>query len=146
MSKPLPRITATDITTLAKTLYGEGINDSNECRVAIGHVVINRAKKLKCSIERACKDETVFLCWYKERAPHLWPQRAALNGNLSNNEKFQQCYRIAKDLGEGKYEDPTKGSTHYIVARDVAPSWVGDHQPVAHIGSKLFYNSIPLEK
>ena len=58
---------ASDLFTLARTVYGEARGESDQGRAAVAHVVLNRFRSDKWfsagTIEAVCRKPSQFSCW-----------------------------------------------------------------------------------
>lgn len=155
-------VTALDIDTLARTLWGEirGETLRYKCGIAVGWVIRNRLAKhnwmshlttgertkiLKAfgrrkafcptrSITSVCLKPLQFSCWWDTNAGLMTV--ADLDGAA-----FQDCMAAALAVVLGHEDDPTSGSTHYH-RYDIHPNWASGKTPVGRTGSHLFYNDV----
>jgi spore germination cell wall hydrolase CwlJ-like protein len=133
-----------DIEILAKTIYGEargeylhpagGIN----ALIAIGNVVLNRAKLSGTNIASECLKPHQFSCWNKND-----PNRKVIESVSDLNKIYQKCFAVASDVICEKLPDIVNGATHYYSThlRD-PPYWAKNQQPVAKIGNHLFFKLV----
>jgi Cell wall hydrolyses involved in spore germination len=136
-----------DQLVLARTIYGEARGESFLGKLAVGHVVLNRAQKKNKTITDIClqhssKGTYQFTCW-DPRDPNYEKIKDLQAG--AGNEVFDQCFRAAAYAINQVTMDPTHGSTHYCTT-DITPFWAvedgKDITPAAIIGHHKFYNNI----
>lgn len=136
-----------DIELLAKTVYGEARGVSFEGKIAVAHVVINRARKAGWwtrnedaipddTIAAACIDPKQFSCW-NDGDPNL----RKISLIRRDDRVFQECEFAALGAILGHYPDPTSGSCHYHTS-NVYPEWAIGHTSIGAIGHHVFYNDI----
>ncbi|MDR2458776.1 MAG: cell wall hydrolase [Holosporales bacterium] len=132
-----------DIEIMAKTIYGEARgeyrlpNGGTNSLIAIGNVVMNRAKRSGESIAIECLKPYQFSCWNKND-----PNRAVINNIPLSDTVYEKCFITAGQLLCGDLQDDiTNGATHYYSARMRSPPyWTVNKQPVAMIGNHIFFN------
>ena len=111
-----------DKTLLARMLFGEARSCSEQEKVAIAYTVLNRAndgKKWNGTDVRS-----VILCPYQYSCfNQADPNRAkVMNPRGYDAKSWNECLRVAEEVLEGKYQDPTKGATHYHTLSS-NPTW-----------------------
>lgn len=131
-----------DLDVMARTLFGEARGEPWEGKIAVAHVILNRAKKNGYggpTIHGVCKKKWAFSCW-NANDPML-PK--LMNADV---EKLQDCIRAALDAITGKEPDPTKGANHYLnpeVTRKIRhgslPEWADETKITAKLGLHWFY-------
>jgi N-acetylmuramoyl-L-alanine amidase len=142
------KASALDIDLFAKTIYGEARGTSYEGKIAVAHVVLNRARRggwwtqnddgiPNDTIAAACIDPRQFSCW-NTSDPNLRKIALVQRGDRI----FQECEFIAIGAILGHHPDPTNGSCHYHGVH-VLPTWAEGHTSVGTIGAHMFYNDIP---
>lgn len=126
-----------DTHVLARTIWGEARGESNEGRIAVGSVIINRLhdKRWPKTVAAVCMQDQQFSCWNAHD-----PNRAKML-TISDDE-LQPFYVLASKLIDGTEPDNTEGSTHYH-ARNITPSWIEGRLPIIVIDNHAFYNSVP---
>lgn len=142
-------ITALDIDTFARTLWGEARGEVFEGILAVGWVIMNRYNRPGWwsrnkgdgipddTIAATCRDPMQFSCWNEND-----PNREKLINVTLDDSAFQKCYYIALRLSlEYEKNDPTHGSCHYHTA-NVMPKWAQGKIPVYTIGDHRFYNNV----
>lgn len=132
-------VTAEDIDTLARTVFGEARGETRLGQIAVAHVILNRVKAESWygdSIEEVCRKPWQFSCW-NENDPNLSKLKAADLGD----EAFRKCMFAALGAISGWFPDPTEGSRHYHT-KGVSPEWSRGKTPVCTIGVHRFFNDI----
>ncbi len=131
---------ASDLFTLARTVYGEARGESDQGRAAVAHVVLNRFRSDKWfsagTIEAVCRKPFQFSCWNK-----VDPNRCQIENANLDDSTFLRCFDVAVGALSGRLPDPTAGSTHYHAAR-AQPKWAARKSPVGTVGRHVFYNDI----
>ena len=131
--------------TLALTLRGEAGHDEADGIIAVGSVIINRAR-VGCygghTIENVCFAHGQFRCFCS--ADNLYyPAMLAIasnfDGSLKKDASLRRCLSIATRLIEGQIK-PIIEACFYYRDGDVVPSWVSDQIFVIRIGDLSFYN------
>lgn len=138
-----------DVTTLAKTLWGEARGEPTPGKVAVAFVIVNRAGRRAFAgdlagragaVEAVCLAPWQFSCW---------------NEGDPNREKLLELEPaeyttergIARTVMGGQAFDPTKGSDCYHTTDAPAgadvwpPAWAAVMPEKARIGGHVFYNS-----
>jgi len=133
-------VNATDLFTLARTVWGESRGEPDEGKAAVAHVVLNRFRSGKWfaanSIAETCRKPWQFSCWNDND-----PNRDKLLNLTLGDKGFLECVDISAGCLAGRIEDPTGGANHYHAAR-VHPSWAEGHESSAIIGNHIFYTGI----
>jgi len=127
---------------LALNIYYEAGREPEEGKLAVAHVTMNRVNDpsfpqsvcgvVKQRTHRVEGEEKITICqfsWYCEPNKKIPP---------SNNPYWVDAKQIAKDVLEGKTDDPTKGALYFHATR-VKPNW--KHlKRVKQIGNHIFYS------
>lgn len=133
----------TETILLARMLYGEARNCSNNERIAIAYTALNRNKDgKKWNGENDLKK--VILCPY---------QYSAFNENDPNRKKlmdpqgkeWDECLDVAQGVLSGKYKNSVEGATHYHT-RNINPKWTKSNTMVDLPEPKEFKHDFYLEK
>jgi N-acetylmuramoyl-L-alanine amidase len=146
---------ADDIWTAARTVYGEARGETYAGKVAVAHVILNRAAVAKAyklrtgkprpnfgdgSLTAACLDPYEFSCWNASD-----PNRAKLEAMALpacfGDAAFRDCLAAVFDATSGRAPDRTVTSTHYHVV-GLSPAWAKGETPVCTIGRHTFYNTV----
>ena len=126
--------------TLARTIYGEARGEPWAGKLAVAHVVINRAVSdtewWGDSVTSVCRHPFQFSCWNDGD-----PNRDLIETVSLSDRAYVECYAAALRALSGGTDDPTAGATHYH-AHGVEPSWAAGKDPCAMIGGHLFYGNI----
>lgn len=133
---PEPEVRSEDLDILARTIYGEARGEDWEGKIAVGHVVLNRAIRRDTSAAHEAQRPWQFSCWN-----HNDPNRAKLLAVTEADAAFRECLRAAEAVLTGAEPDPTEGATHYHTPA-VSPFWSRGKEPCAVIGGHLFFNDI----
>lgn len=115
-----------EIDVLARTIYGEVTEMKREQMLAIGNVVMNRAKISEKkgrywwgnSIIGVCQKPYQFSCWNRLSPSY----QHLMDVDQFNDEEFIDCLSVAKDLINRKVKDNTNGATHYHLDHN-SPYW-----------------------
>ena len=132
--------TASDIDTLARTVWAEARGESYEGQKAVAHVVINRWKadegqfSKDDTIATACLRHSQFSCW-NAADPNFEEMQTIGFGARA----FRIAMRAALEAFDGP--DPTEGAKHYHTA-GVSPEWSKRREPVVVIGKHYFFVGI----
>lgn len=108
---------------LAQTVYYEARGEPSQGKLAVAHVVVNRARgKPLCAV---VYDGCAFSWTCKARKGPFGPA-------------WTESQRIASDVISGKTTDPTGGATSFHNT-SVRPGWAAKLKFTVRIGSHLFY-------
>ncbi len=131
---------ASDLFTLARTVYGEARGEDDQGRAAVAHVVLNRFRSDRWfsadTIEAVCRKPLQFSCWNK-----IDPNRSMVENANLDDRTFLRCFDVAVGVLTGRLADPTAGSTHFHAA-GTRPKWAAGKTPHRTIGRHVFYNDI----
>ena len=122
------RMDKSDVEALTKVIYGEARGEPYEGKVAVAHVVLNRARKNGTSIQTEAS------------RPHQFEGYAAA-GRMSETAARDECERIAQDVIAGRVSDPTQGARHFCT-KNCNPNWASGKTPCATIGNHKFFNDV----
>jgi len=142
------------IAILARTLHGEGRNQPRHGKVAIASVVLNRVAADSWwgdDVVEVCLWPSQFSAW-GDRDPNLKVMLEADDTIMRlghptldvSNAAFNECMEIAIQAMDGRLEDNTEGSTHYINPKVLKrrPAWAEGKTPVVVIADHEFYNNV----
>jgi N-acetylmuramoyl-L-alanine amidase len=132
-----------DIDVMARTIMGEARGESEQGKIAVGWVILNRAKSGKWfggngDIFTVCRKPFQFSCWNIGD-----PNRSIIINAKVGDPDFDKCLSSAKKVLSGSIADPTDEATHYVANYIVAPSWT--HPPsklTVKIGVHNFYKNV----
>lgn len=127
-----------DIDIMARTIFGEARGESDEGRLAVAYVILNRAKLYKKAIGEACLLSIHFSCWNNGRDNDS--NQLAMMMADEGMPSFAKCKIAALQAAHGLKPDPTGGATHYHT-HAVSPSWAKDKEYVS-IGHHRFYLNV----
>lgn len=141
-----------DIMYMTATVYGEARGEPYLGKVAVAHVIVNRAKRpgwwsrqvddVKDDTPAAvCVDKYQFSCW-NESDPNSSVVRKIAIERLDpyENKSIRSCLYAVLAAIEGE-QDPTDNATHYHT-KNILPHWAEDLDPSFAIGNHLFYNNV----
>ena len=146
------KITAGDIDTLARTLWGEARGEGLGGMMAVAQVVINRAKVAEAFQEKhgkmhplfgsgslitACTMPKQFSCWNKDDR-----NRGKMEKLTWDTPELVPCVDAAWAAAKQRdWPDITKGALHYHT-RDVSPPWSQGLTPCYEVGNHVFFNNV----
>jgi len=131
---------------LALTIYGEARGEFARMEgglpalIAVANVVCNRLKQPErygTSIKDVCLKKWQFSCW-NDNDPNL---QLLLSAQVNQDNLFQRCLEVARNVMAQIWPDITKGANHYYskIMKN-KPSWALDKTPQIQIGQHLFYS------
>lgn len=129
-------MTAADLDTMARTLWGEARGESLEGKIGVAWVIKNRADNPKWwghGISEVCKAPWQFSCWLEKD-----PNRQKLLAVTPKDEMFRECLMVTAGVLSGNIPDPTSGANHYH-AKSILPNWASGKEPTARLHNHLFY-------
>ena len=132
------------VDVLARTLWGEGRSEGQRGMEAIASVVLNRVAVAQQrggywwgnDIVSVCQKPYQFSCWNRSD-----PNYKKLLAVTDKDIYFATAIRIARRAVAGTLSDCAYGATHYHT-NSVAPFWAEGADPVAVIGTHIFYRLI----
>jgi spore germination cell wall hydrolase CwlJ-like protein len=128
-----------DVDTLARTIYGEARGEPITGQVAVGWVILNRAKRgpprFPATIAGVCKAKHQFTCWSPS------DPNARLCAIVSDADpSFVIATFVAAGVLSGQFTDPVQGADHYYAKSMVyPPAWAKAMIPVGAVGGHLFF-------
>lgn len=131
-----------DIDIMARTIYGEGRGESQQARVAIGCVLLNRWRS---TTGQWAKDDTLSTTCLRPWQFSAWnagdPNMDKMMRVTVNNKTFRQCMQAALTALDSP--DITNGARHYhTVSMGWPRAWGDKKEPCAVIGKHAFYNNV----
>ena len=132
-------VTAQDLDTMARTIYGESRGETLLGQQAVAWVIINRARAggwWGDTIGKVCRHPFQFSCWNADD-----PNRKNIEAVGVETPSFIRAIGVAALCLTDDLKDPTAGSTHYHNA-DVEPVWSKGKTSVAMIGHHHFFNDV----
>lgn len=147
---------ADDIRIATATIYGEARGETEIGRLAVAHVITNRAMLARGfrakngkphplfgdgTLAGACKARLQFSCWNGSDPNRPAVERIATAGPNLGDSVQRRCLAAVLAAVETNEPDPTMGATHYHAA-SVSPAWAKGLSPLA-IGRHLFYRDVP---
>lgn len=126
-------INAEDIDVAARTVWGEARGESFEGKVAVAHVIANRAATnyMGDTLEAVCKKRKQFSCWNEND-----PNHKKIMALKKDNPAYQECLK-AVAIALVSDEDPTKGARHYH-SKHIKPYWADDTKEGVFVGNHIF--------
>ena len=131
------KVTARDLDTAARTIWGEARGEDQEGRIAVAHVLLNRVRKggwWGDTLNDVCRTKWQFSCW-NEDDPNLWK----IENVQYHNPDLQAC--LAALLVAMQSDDTTNGACHYHT-KAVAPDWADTADSSMEIGNHIFLTGV----
>lgn len=131
-----------DITLLARLIYGEARGESLDGKIAVANVVRNRVNSSVTWWGRTWREVMLkpkqFSC-FNEGDPNL-DKLSKIDASRDANDQrlWRECLTIASAVCTGAFSDNTAGATHYHSIR-VQPSWAASLTATVSIGRHVFY-------
>lgn len=130
---------------LALLIYGEARGEIYNGKLAVAHVIQNRANLFSWfgkNIKDVCLKKWQFSCFNPGE-----PSRKMLLDLAQSEQKpntYYECLKAAKAVLSGNCTDITNGSTHYyapkaMIPKDRKPDWANSMQEQCKIGNHIFY-------
>ena len=126
-------INADDLDVTARTVYGEARGEAFEGKVAVAHVISNRAASnyMGDTLEAVCRRAYQFSCWN-----HSDPNHRKIAALDKSDPEYRECLSaVAAALVSD--DDPTHGARHYHT-KDIKPYWSDDAKERVVIGNHVF--------
>ena len=133
-------ITAHDIDTLARTIWGEARGEDEKGRMLVAQVILNRWRtgyRGKKNIADVCQDPWQFSCWNGVDV-----NRAKIMRVDMNDKSFRECFRIAIEAIDAPKRLPPTTRHYYATSMLAPPKWAVGHEPVLEHGHHKFYDGI----
>jgi spore germination cell wall hydrolase CwlJ-like protein len=131
-------LTPDELLIVARTVWQEARGEPRAGKLAVVHVLHNRAKARNTDMATEALRPWQFSGWN----PHE-TNRAPSRNLTINSASFRHCIsavlEAVDEIEAG--QDPTLGSKHYH-ANYVQPHWSREHAPAVVIGRHIFYNTI----
>lgn len=135
----MSNLTLHDIDIATKTVWGEARGESEEGRLAVAHVLLNRWRSGKwfarATLAATCQRKWQFSCWNEGD-----PNRPKLEALTPGDNGYLGCMAAVVEALKGA-GDPTGGATHYHTI-SVTPDWSRGKEPSTVIGHHKFYRNI----
>jgi len=128
-------ITAIDVETMARTVYGEARGETALGKKAVAHVIINRMRKggwWGRTISQVCLHPRQFSAWNQGD-----PNRTKMTAVDLGDSVYRECMYASLAALRDEDNDPTGGACHYHT-NAVYPGWARD-KPYSSIGNHKFY-------
>lgn len=126
-----------DIAFLALTLWREARGETNEVKIGIAHVVLNRVSRPSWWGNDI--SSVLFKKWQfssltdpNDRQLTTWPS--------TSDKSWQQCLDIAVSVLSGLTNNPVPGADSYYDISIPSPKWATKDVFVKQIGRVRFYN------
>jgi spore germination cell wall hydrolase CwlJ-like protein len=123
-----------EVTFLARTMWGEARGQGEKGMLAVGLVILNRVGKRRGwhSVEAVVTSPRQFSVWNKRDPNYRKVNRA------HNTPEYELAVLLAQNLLRGRYEDFTLGATHYHAKR-INPYWAKHMVTTTAIYDHVFY-------
>jgi spore germination cell wall hydrolase CwlJ-like protein len=122
-----------ELTCLAQTIYFEARGSTEQEKIAVGHVVLNRSRD---------PDFPSSICGVVHQKGNGGCQFSwACDGRSdrpTEKDAWEESLNLARQVLYGKVGDPTHGAL-WFHDRKVRPDWKNDYKRTATIGSSIFY-------
>jgi N-acetylmuramoyl-L-alanine amidase len=127
---------------LGRTVWGEARSEGTYGMEAMASVILNRVAVAEGNggkywwgndVISVCQKAYQFSCWNRSDTNYQ-----KLRDVTEQNIHFATALRIARRAMAGALPDATNGATHYHT-KDIKPHWARGKDPVATIGSHIFY-------
>jgi len=133
----------TDAQLLAVCIYGEARSESLAGKIAVAHVVMNRAKLPKwwgTTIQEVILKFRQFSCFNEGDKNRLALRAIAANWEkaFQKNRILRECYYVAEGVIEGDLRDNTDAATHYNTL-GCNPTWDDKMLLTDTIGNHEFF-------
>ena len=134
------RLRFDDLSVMARTVFGEARGEPHDGRMAVAHVILNRARAggwWGHGISEVCLKRWQFSCWNPGD-----PSRARLFQVELDDRDLLGCARACIEALSG-VPDPTAGATHYHALKlPTPPRWARGRVPDLVIGRHAFFRNI----
>ncbi|MCI0430001.1 MAG: cell wall hydrolase [Rhodospirillales bacterium] len=134
------RLRFDDLSVMARTVFGEAQGELHEGRLAVAHVILNRARAGDWwgrGISEVCLKRWQFYCWNPGD-----PNRPRLFQVDLDDRDLLGCTRACIEALTG-VPDPTAGATHYhALDLPMPPRWARGRMPDVVIGRHAFFRNI----
>ena len=123
---------------MSRTIYGEARGEPALGKKAVGHVIINRARRggwWGKTISHVCLHPNQFSAWLESDPNRVKMQNVDLGDPL-----YRECMLAALEAMGDPDNDPTHGACHYHT-HAVSPKWSKD-KPFLSIFGHRFYSGI----
>ena len=130
--------TAADLTCLALTVYHEARGETEAGKLAVAHVVMNRARDGR--FPRAICEVVYQHAAVKGRGCEFSWTCDAISDQPINTASWQDSVRIAQAVYWGQTTDPSNGAMWYH-ADYVTPAWAAALGAPQQLGRHLFYRA-----
>lgn len=131
-------VSAEDLDVAARTVWGEARGEAFEGRLAVAHVIANRAEAnyMGDTLAAVCRRPYQFSCWNSDD-----PNRAKMEALSKDDPVYRDCL-LAVGLALVSDADPTRGARHYH-NESVAPKWADAARERIVIGDHIFLVGVP---
>jgi spore germination cell wall hydrolase CwlJ-like protein len=132
-----------DADVMARTIMGEARGEPEQGKIAVGWVILNRAKSGKWfggggDIFAVCRKPYQFSCWNPGD-----PNRSIITNASVGDPVFDQCLVAAQTVLGGSVADPTGEATHYFANYISTPAWAKPPAKLTvQIGVHKFYKNV----
>lgn len=124
-------IDSIDCMVLAEAIYHEARGEPLQGQVAVAYVVLNR-------MESVYFPDTISGV-VNYRCHFAYTCDGSRQSGINDLRAFMKSLKVARDVIDGKYQDPTGGADHYFNPSKVTPHWSEHYGKVALIGNHAFH-------
>lgn len=124
---------------LARMILGEAADCSQLEKIAVAYTAINRMNNSKQSerLKEVILKPRQYSCFNENKASSTKFLKDPLK---YDGKEFLSCLELAEDILLGRYNDPTKGATHYYNPDLVkTPKWAKEYENLKKIGHHIFF-------
>lgn len=132
-----------DADVMARTIMGEARGEPEQGKIAVGWVILNRARSGKWfggggDIFAVCRKPYQFSCWDPGD-----PNLSIITRARAGDPVFDECLAAAKKVLSGSVADPTGAATHYFANYISTPAWAKSPANLTvQIGVHKFYKNV----
>lgn len=113
---------------LARMLFGETRGQTKYEKIAVAHTALNRTKDGQERNGNTLREVILMPKQYSCFNPGTNSRRQVMDPQSVDARSFYDCLKVAGEVLDGKYADPTKGATLYYNPHTMGfPSWNKDH-------------------
>jgi len=124
-------IDSIDCMLLAEAVYHEARGEPIQGQIAVAYVILNRMESIHFP-------DTIYTV-INQRCNFSYTCDGSLQKGIRDLKSFQRALKVANDVINGVYSDPTGGADHYYNPYKVNPQWSDAYVEVASIGRHVFH-------
>lgn len=129
-----------NLPVMVRTVFGEARGEPYEGKLAVAHVILNRARRPGWwgkSIGKVCLKKWQFSCWLPGD-----PNRRVIENADLDIPLMRECLKACLEAAAGA-PDPTGGAAHYYAtSMPTPPKWAKGKTPDVVIGRHAFYRNV----